>query len=243
MPADWQQGTPSPPPTGKIYKGRRLKLGAGKGKEGKHSWYVEALQSQISQALFCNANLPDGYNETKLPEWNCPCIPWVIQITIFFSPLTPHVLVRIHSHKGSGSCTILPHLNCRAGGGFLIQYFLFFSLLFLTLFLFLLLDRFIIFYSCLFCTTEGRKMKGRLSVIRTVKGKRKSFLWDVRRCNDDSKNAKYWIPHCPFFTSLYICFLSTLLLPAWLLPAIIKIYNYPKTQVTVFRQHYLHLLV
>ena len=143
-----------------------------------------------------------------------------------FFPLTPHVLERIHSHKGSGSCAILPHLNCWVGGGFLTQYFLFFSLLFLILFLFLLFDRFIIFYSCVFCTTEGRKTKGRLSIIKSIKGKRKCFLWDVRGCNDDSKNTKYWIPHWPFFTPLYTYFLSSLPLPAWLLSSINKINNY-----------------
>lgn len=100
-------------------------------------------------------------------------------------PRPLHVLGIINSHKGSGSCAILPYLNHGAGEVLLIQYLLLFSLLLLILFLVLLFDRFTIFYCSLFCPTEGRKIKRRLSVINS--GKRQN----VRRCSDDSKKAKY----------------------------------------------------
>lgn len=75
---------------------------------------------------------------------------------------------------------------------------------------------------------KGQKGKEGCQLLRLQKEK----LWDVRGCNDS------YLP-------------SALPLPAELLPAIIKIYKYIykvhttilKTWVTVFRQHYSHLLV
>lgn len=111
-------------------------------------------------------------------------------------------------------------LNYGAGGEFLTQYLLFFSLLFLILFLFLLFDRFTIFYSCPFCTTERTKMKGRLSGIKSAKGK--TMRWQRTQ---------------------WLLFTFCIALTCMTTPCYNQNMQLLKTWVTVFRQHSSHFLV